>query len=137
MSTRAFTEAQESEILQMRAIGIPTGDIVTEFAGRRNAVYAVFKRAGVPLEATGPTTRLATSAERLRAAELWGQGYSVTAIARELRRSPDWTQRALSQHGVELETKNLAGQLVCHDCGSYDVRPAPGEGADDDHTGSS
>lgn len=65
---------------------MPTKDIVAEY-GHRNAVYSLFRRAGVPLKPSGPTERLVTPAEEERILSLHATGVSSSVIAQRVGRS--------------------------------------------------
>lgn len=113
MTARAFTDEQEREILQMRALGIPTAEIVQEFGGRQNAVYSVFRRAGVPRRPAG-RGRAVSDADSERIVQMYRAGQSVHAIGVALRRSPDAVRRQLRDHRIDQ-----AGPAQhCQTCGS-------------------
>lgn len=135
MTVRAFTPEQELEILQMRAVGIPTRDIIAEFDGRKNAVYAVFHRAGVPLPSAGPTERAITPHERAGMRLLWEDGHGLRAIAQRTGRSMEAVRRELHSQGVDIKPRrrrqgspaSTNRSLRCVDCGSHNVRSVEGD----------
>lgn len=86
VSARAFDDDTERAILAARAVGVPTKDIVAEY-GHRNAVYSLFRRAGVDLRPSGPTERLISPSEERQILALNATGVSSSIIAQRVGRS--------------------------------------------------
>ncbi len=91
-----LTEIQRQELISRYVAGERAFRLAAEFGLHRESVTNVLVKAGVR------RPRVMTEPERVKAAWLYGQGWTCKRIGEEFGRSKDAVRRALHEAGVEL-----------------------------------